>query len=589
MHMKNSNISIDMSALSYAKVVWEALDTPLSLSAYILAKYKQYGDLVRMSIKPLDYNCPSKFALDYQAVKLLSKYPYLDTKIDKKAVALEKFNECERQCLETNARFRNRADENQLFDNRVERVLFHASRKIASILGPVPVLESLVFTFGPGATLGVRGDTSVFKKVSSALECTTQFATIAPHFLEEFPGWISPGAHDLNIVRGSELTFVPKDAKTDRPICIEPLLNGLYQKGFGSYIRSRLAKFGVNLKDQGVNQKLASLALDRSLATVDFSSASDTISYGVVLDLLPFDWFQALDVARSPSYRLGKDGDWKEFQKFSSMGNAYTFELESLIFYALAYACVDELGLEPKTNVNVSVYGDDVIIPKHAYDLFREVTEVCGFTVNLDKSFSEGVFFESCGQDFFLGRNVRPFLIKRKLNSLQGALYATNTILRIAGRQASILVNGSARHLLLRFYNARSWCINRIPIFCRAYGPEGYGDGHIICDLDDVPTRGRFKVSRHRYYDGWLYPTFADRSKLVRLTDVPISYALYFTAECLGDEKTHYRFTYRVPVPVAAVDNGAAYPLRNVTKPRFCRSLCNFEWPITVFRGITLA
>jgi hypothetical protein len=584
MHIsKQGKTSISLSALSYACKLWEAIDTPVSLSLYILSKYKQYKDIVSYSIDPLDYTCPSAFAKDYQASKLLSKYPYLDTGIDKKAVAFSKFTECEKTCLETNTRFRARADEDKLFDPRVERVLFHASRKIASILGPVPSLDKLVFLFGPGATLGVRGDTSVFQKVSSTLECTPQLAHIAPDFLSEFPGWIPPGENTISVVNGSELTFVPKDAKTDRPICIEPLLNGLYQKGFGSYIRDRLRRHGVDLRDQGVNQKLASLAHSHGLATVDFSSASDTIAYNVVLDLLPIDWFLALDVARSPSYFY--EGSWKPFHKFSSMGNAYTFELESLIFYALAFACAIESNCQVQTGSNLSVYGDDVIIPRHAFDLFREVTEICGFTINEAKSYKDGAFFESCGQDFFLGRNVRPFLIKRKLNTLLGANYAANTITRIASRQEAILIDGSTRNLLLRLYDAFSWCVGRIPVFHRVFGPEGYGDGHIVESLSNAPTRGRNRVSRHRHFDGWVFPSYADRSRKIRITDSPMSYALYFTATCLGEESpVNLRFSHKLPVVSEPSNNGSEYSLRNITSTHRSRLLCHYEWPDTVFQ-----
>ena len=89
------------------------------------------------------------------------------------------------------------------------------------------------------------------------------------------------------------------------------------------------------------------------------------------------------------------------------MGNSYTFELESLIFFSLAYATCTHLGLSPK---NVSVYGDDVVIPVEAMNLFREVLTVCGFIINTDKSYSSGPFRESCGADYLEGLDIRPFL-----------------------------------------------------------------------------------------------------------------------------------------------------------------------------------
>lgn len=556
-------------ALSYAAEVFEAINTPTSLCCHLLLKYGEHEQLARKSIDPLHYSSAGDFFASFQSIKLLSKFPNLKTGIDLKKEAQKNFLSAEASCLQTNARFRSRCSEG--FSPRVERVISYAQRKIAAILGDVPCFEDLKFEFGPGASYGVRGDTSVHAKTSSDLECTYAMLPVLREFLEEFPGWVQPGVHDVKVVQGSELTFVPKDAKTDRPICIEPLLNGLYQKGFGAYIRDRLKRHGIDLKNQTVNQRLAQSAYAESLSTVDFRSASDTIAYGLVLDLLPLPWFEALDVARSPSFFY--DGCWYPFQKFTSMGNAYTFELESLIFYGLAFACAQELGIVVQTGVNLSVYGDDVIIPRGSFDLFAEVSTVCGFTVNKDKSFKDGPFFESCGADYFRGTPVRPILLKRELNALPETYYAINSLSRISRRWPLGPHRMATRRRLRRLH---SRMVDSIPRKLRFFGPEGFGDGHIVANFDES------RPQRHAVFDGWQFPSVLSVPRRRRIVDsVSSGYALYPSSPSSGIKwyRTSLGLFSQADVSLSS-DRGTSYELRGPGRLVKRSGFCFFEqWP----------
>jgi len=568
-----------LDALSLANRMWESIDSPISLSCYILAKYKDFDQLVRKSIDPSTYLDPREFYLDYQSVKTLSKYPYLDTGIRTSEVAVKKFIEAEVLCQKTNERFRLR-DSGELLHPRVERILSYASRKISLILGDVPKLSDLDFSFGPGSAFGVRGDTSVFAKVTSNLECTYAFNDTLQEFLEEFPGWFPEGIHRVSLIPGSRLMFVPKDAKTDRPICVEPLLNGLMQKGIGTYVSRRLSHHGINLNDQSTNQRLAKLAIEDCLATVDFSSASDTVAYRLVMDLLPIEWFEFLDVARCPRYEF--EGVWRSFQKFSSMGNAYTFELESLIFYALACGCCEELGIPFETGVNLSVYGDDVIIPRDAFDLFSEVTVACGFMINKEKSFHNGLFYESCGHDYFMGHLVRPFLFKKKLNKLLPAFYAANTIRRLQKRLREIPFpagKSDIHHVDRRFDDLHAWIVGCIPHKARFMGPEGYGDGHLIVEFDACCP------ARHPSWDGWWFRSWAERAVRVKLDTAPMPYALYFTRHQRPRQEGALDYSKvvqleDVPEPT---DNGTGYAIRGKTRISSSKLICHGEWPSIKF------
>jgi hypothetical protein len=547
-------------ALSYAARLYEALDTPTSLKCAILLKYGEHRQLVEASIDSSQYSDPDEYFRSYQAVKLLSKYPYLSTGIDLQKVAEKKFIWAEAQCRETNRRFRDQSSVD--FPPRVSSILFRMQRKIALILGDVPSLEVLDFSFGPGANYGVRGDTSVFAKISSDLECTFAFAdSIVEDFLSEFPGWVPSGPAAVKLVRGSQLTFVPKDAKTMRPICIEPLLNGLYQKGVGSYIRDRLLRWGVNLRDQAVNQRLAKEALESRLATVDFSSASDTIAYALVLNLLPWEWFEFLDRARSPSFE--HEGKWYDFQKFTSMGNAYTFELETLIFFAMACAVCEEIEVPYTVGEHLAVYGDDVIIPQEAFLLFQEVSSVCGFTLNAEKSFTSGTFFESCGHDYYKGYNVRPYLVKKRVKTLHDAFYVANCVRAIKARYSALGMSKaySTRLRVLRHLDdVWRWVVGCIPRRARFQGPIGFGDGHLHSEWDESSPK------RHQQWCGWTFKTLAVVPESVLIGYVPIGYALYDTRRP-GQSVSPFGFNYdRIrwldEVVPFSPDKGDRYSLR---------------------------
>jgi len=409
-----------------------------------------------------------------QIKALVEKQDFLDLGYDRKKEAVSKFIAAEKKCLETNTRL---WTERPKWD--VGGVLYTAQRIIASILGPVPMYEDMPFLFGPGASTNVVGRVASFRtKLAAPMQCSESLVSGVGDFLSEFPLWCDTVAvkHSEEgwtvpvVVRPARLGFVPKTSKTDRTICVEPSLNALGQKGIGSYMKKRLGLFGVNLRDQSVNQKLAEVgSIDGSLATVDLSSASDTVSYALVMSLLPIDWFLLLDQFRSESVEF--QGVVIDLEKFSSMGNAYTFELESIIFYALALAVCDYLGLiggpifdKGRLLIRawpISVYGDDIIIPVGAVTLLYETLNWCGFEVNTEKSFSTGNFRESCGADWLFGFDVRPRYLKKEVSE-RSLFIAHNYFLRKGERSLAKIVYSRTRKEF------------------RLFGPDGYGDGHLI-------------------------------------------------------------------------------------------------------------
>lgn len=469
--------------------LYEDINTPVSLSCHLLLRYGEYDQLVNMDIDPLSYNTAWDYSIDNQAVSYLKKYPNLDTSFETADVALEKFLEAEQQCKETNDMLVHNLRQN----SDVSSVFYIAQRKIANWLANTR-LSLDDWRFGPGASSSCRGNlSSVYDKLQST-EVTLEAQWLLPLF-RSMPHFRT--AHDLDkngadscqlepgkvhIVNYNRLQFVPKNAKTDRAICIEPDINIQGQLIAGAALRRALRRAGLELSSFSINRdshtfkdckavrdnvQLAKIgSIDGSYATIDLSSASDTLSIQTVMSLLPFNWFELLSSLRSP-YTMLPDSSLIENQKFSSMGNGFTFELETMIFYSLSLAVRDYLGVSGK----VSVFGDDIVVPDKCVNLLLKVLQIAGFTPNSKKTFSTGLFRESCGFDFFAGHSVRAAYVKEK-PEVYFDVYTILNRLRHAARRLGGDLNDC--HPLYR----RAWwkALSFIPTQYRYYGPEYLGD-----------------------------------------------------------------------------------------------------------------
>lgn len=443
---------------------------------------------IEWEIDPRTYSCPDTFRRDYLLGVILSKFDDEKSSVEKKDKALEKFHLAEERCRQVNRNFKNFVGGSLTKSVTVEACLYTASRKIQRLLGPLNLDEiALGFGFGPGAStrLGRRHSDSWYKFQGNP-EATPNCAAFASAVFQHFPLWnreVSNGGEvgkpPFCVVRANRVVTVPKNAKIDRIIAIEPDLNLFVQKGFGAVISARLKKVGIDLNDQSLNQVLAKQgSIDGSLATLDLSMASDTISTSIVEQLLPPDWLQALEQCRSPEGVL-PCGRIIRYHKFSSMGNGFTFELESLIFWALASSVADLLG---EMDGRVSVYGDDIIVPTGIVEAVTGLLTFCGFTLNPKKSFSDGPFRESCGKHYFLGADVTPFYIRKSPRRLSDAFLLHNNVVRWSVIGESFRDEGQQSGLFdfcqtIRKAVPASWYSPRIPL--------GYGDGAFVGSFDE--------------------------------------------------------------------------------------------------------
>lgn len=501
-------------------------DTSLRLYLYLLIEREEYGELGGMSLDYTRYS-PQDCKEAAQISAYYSKRVDIDLGIDRERVAYDKFVASERLCAETNEIFKLWCAGKFQFPSDVEAVLFSAQRKIAACLGDVPNLGALKGRFGPGATTQVKRRTaSARHKLSQELACSEKFLPLLNEAWDELPFWwslherpISEDTVGVTIqIHDGKLHFVPKNAKTDRSIVVEPSLNSFFQLGIGGYIARRLRARGVDITDQTVNQKLARQgSIDGGIATLDLTNASDTVARELVAHLLPPDWYSLLDSLRTETVEY--KGCRIKLHKFSSMGNGFTFPLETLIFWALAKTATELTG-----GGTTSVYGDDLIVPTDAVVLLSRVLNACGFTLNEGKSYWSGPFRESCGKDYHSGILIRPVYVKDRL--LGADLFRLHNFFVREGDN-----------------EIASAILRNIPTQLQLWGPDGYGDGHLLCGNGGRVLADVLKpYKRDLGWSGFIFDTFtwcSRKSFIPQPGDYVFpSYSVYVSDEPRGVDRT---------------------------------------------------
>lgn len=480
---------------SAVESILKSLDCPRSLAVWLLFKYGEHQQLVDLGTSPTDYSSVEDFRDAYSATELLSKAEFLQLAIDKEKVAIEKFRENEYLCRLTNHRFRNLSVDPQYKGFTVW--LHHAvTRKIENILGEFDPQEFFSAPdWGPGAsTLISRRHASPSNKFQLETGITRDLYLSFPIevFADQYPLWadqlLVSGFPRFQV--GNRVTTVPKNAKTDRVIAIEPGINLWFQLSIGKMISRRLRRYGIDIRDQSRNQRFAyESSKTDSLVTVDLSAASDTISSLVVRDLLPPRWFEVMDLCRSHFGHI-KD-ELIRWNKFSSMGNGFTFPLETLIFYAIAKCCTEYVHGSSR---EVGAYGDDIVIPRNAFDVFQLAMSFYGFRINLKKSHYDSPFRESCGAHFYAGADAKPIYLKQKLVTLQSVFRLANGVRRLAHRRMSYLACDA------RLRKPFELLIQSVPKALRYRVPDGFGDGGFVSNFDEAtPERARDGIEGYRF------------------------------------------------------------------------------------------
>ncbi len=217
------------------------------------------------------------------------------------------------------------------------------------------------------------------------------------------------------------VVFVPKTQTSPRVIAIEPSHMQFKQQSVKDYVYTileahALTKHSIRFVRQDVNQQLAySSSIDRRLATLDLKDASDRVHLHLVQrifknsGLLPY-----LEDARSLHATL-PDGRNIVLFKYASMGSALCFPVEAMVFYTLVQSAMHQLDGKRPTSSSIKaysrmidIYGDDIIVPVEYADVVVNYLESYALKVNVNKSFRNSHFRESCGADYYNGTAVNP-------------------------------------------------------------------------------------------------------------------------------------------------------------------------------------
>lgn len=471
--------------------------TPTALAASAAVANGEWPKLKSLVVTPSDYDDAESYFYDNLCVDFLRKADIPGMRHQRKQVAIETFWACEAQCAATNARL-DPMIHNVTYDNVDDRVLTFVGewrKEISSVLkGYFP--QTLVPRFSRGSTYADVGrKVTIPHKMTSRPTVSRGARSLLPMW--EQTAWFRGLAHefpnrtDPRTVRGNIFFTVPKDWEKDRGCCREASINVTFQLDAAKAMRRALYAYGVDLnKGQEIHQQLARKAsagiLD--LATVDMSNASDTLCRKLPQLVLPNMWYLLLNSLRAPITRMPNGSD-VYLNKFSSMGNGFTFELETLVFITLARTIARLRGVDPLTCI---CYGDDLIVPRQIVKDVLAGLRLFGFTPNSKKTFINGVFRESCGGDFFDGTPVRGVYAKELPDEPQEWIALANSLRRR-------LLDVPSRWDRLR----PVWheLINQIPSGIRkCRGPESMGD-LVIHDTEEFWGKDKYRI--------WIYEPIA--------------------------------------------------------------------------------
>jgi len=308
-------------------------------------------------------------------------------------------------------------------------------RVCGRLFSKLPVLDvgKLRPSHGPGAVADAKSgaDKYLFPTWPDKLE------VLFPH------NYFARSREDLDITDPIEystlevparLIAVPKTLKGPRMIASEPTAHQWIQHSLMAWLRQVLPKalrLCVDFQNQGPSRdhclRASSTGED---ATVDLSSASDRLSCwvverafqynGTILDALWACRTRTCTVSvRDSDGVLAGEEDFLLLRKFAPMGSGVTFPVQSLVYAAMAIACVlyDEGSRVSDRNImsvarRVRVFGDDIILPSSSVSSLDLLLTHCQLKLNASKTHWQGHFRESCGMDAFMGVEVTPLYLR---------------------------------------------------------------------------------------------------------------------------------------------------------------------------------
>lgn len=280
----------------------------------------------------------------------------------------------------------------------------------------------------------------------------------------------------------SRLKFVPKDWKTTRSICMEPIIFQWAQQGLRLGLELQISKgplgHHVFLHDQSMNQLASEFGSKTGLVdTIDLSSASDSVSWELIKRVFPPSVLKHLAATRTEKVEL-PNGSVIPIRKFAPMGSGVCFPTQSILYSAIVmmvsiahtYArnwrepnCFSGLDLQQASKEvffgglipsearlqPFRCYGDDIACDKRVTSNTIEALSSLGFEVNVSKSYlGQSAFRESCGKYHFDGRDVSPFFFKVKKIARRISIASLGGVIDHANRALQYGYACLRRHLI---------------------------------------------------------------------------------------------------------------------------------------------
>jgi hypothetical protein len=438
---------MDNQVIRVIEALCRDVGTPRALAVKLMVNAGEWAQLQQLRCRPQDYqdlgglssirkDVPESesYWQDNLVTEILRKCD-LPSSVDREAAAVQTFHDCEVANCTTNVRLSRYMPETLFLEEQDIPVVDFISRwrkDVWTLLGNLP--DTLTPRFSSGATYADTGLLiTIPDKMSSTPTIYSSGRCLLPLWGET--AWSRalvkgrPWRSDPREVRGNIFFTVPKDGTKFRGCAKEASIMVSYQLDAGRVMKAKLLKIGIDLRQgQALHRSLAREAsLSGHLATIDMSNASDTLCRLLPKLVLRDDWWELLNSLRATHTRV--NGKWFRLEKFSSMGNGFTFELETVIFATLARAVIRDGGGDPDI---VKCYGDDLIVPVEHYRDVVAALRLFGFQPNMKKTFAEGPFRESCGGDFWSGIPVRGHYIEELPDEPQHWISLANGLRRVA-------------------------------------------------------------------------------------------------------------------------------------------------------------
>jgi len=201
---------------------------------------------------------------------------------------------------------------------------------------------------------------------------------------------------------------VPKDVGGDRIIGIEHAYRQFLQQGYAHALRN--TRFFKRYTDFSCLDKHLLKACLPTHMTIDLKDASDRLSSSFVEYFFPPRWYTSL-ASHTSSVACLPSGESLRLGMFATMGCGFCFEVETACFFLLALtACEPETLSDCYRYADaISVFGDDIVMPKFGYNAFASLAYQSGLALNQKKTCLTDSFKETVGYWITFGSATRRF------------------------------------------------------------------------------------------------------------------------------------------------------------------------------------